>query len=42
MEWTSDGYALAVGWERAWGVYSVGGRCVASGVNFEGDVDESR
>ncbi|KAF9519786.1 hypothetical protein BS47DRAFT_1287937 [Hydnum rufescens UP504] len=41
MEWTSDGYALAVGWERSWGVYSVGGRCVASGLNFEGDIDES-
>ncbi|KAG9048798.1 hypothetical protein FS837_012000 [Tulasnella sp. UAMH 9824] len=35
MEWTSDGYALAVGWEKGWGVWSVGGRCLASGVGIE-------
>ena len=35
MEWTSDGYALAVGWEKGWGVWSVGGRCLASGVGVE-------
>jgi len=28
MEWTSDGYALAVGWEKGWAVWSVGGRCL--------------
>ncbi|KAG8760105.1 hypothetical protein FRC14_004091 [Serendipita sp. 396] len=26
FEWTSDGYALAVGWEYGWAVISVGGR----------------
>ncbi|KAG8950214.1 hypothetical protein FRC04_007848 [Tulasnella sp. 424] len=35
MEWTSDGYALAVGWEKGWAVWSVGGRCLASGVGVE-------
>ncbi|KAG8930449.1 hypothetical protein FRC02_004160 [Tulasnella sp. 418] len=35
MEWTSDGYALAVGWERGWGVWSVGGRCLAWAVGVE-------
>lgn len=26
LEWTSDGYALAVGWESGWAIVSVGGR----------------
>lgn len=26
MAWTSDGYALAVGYEKAWAVWSMGGR----------------
>ncbi|KAL1407763.1 WD40 repeat protein [Vanrija albida] len=26
LEWTSDGYALAVGYERGWAVWSMGGR----------------
>ena len=26
LEWTSDGYALAVGWEFGWAIVSVGGR----------------
>jgi hypothetical protein len=26
MAWTSDGYALAVGYERGWAVWSMGGR----------------
>ncbi|EJU04689.1 RIC1-domain-containing protein [Dacryopinax primogenitus] len=25
-DWTGDGYAVAVGWEGGWGVWSVGGR----------------
>ncbi|KZT57891.1 RIC1-domain-containing protein [Calocera cornea HHB12733] len=25
-DWTGDGYAIAVGWEGGWGVWSVGGR----------------
>ena len=32
MEWTSDGYAVAVGWEHGWAVISVGGRFLASTV----------
>jgi hypothetical protein len=37
MEWTSDGYALAVGWEKGWAVWSVGGRCLvwASGTEYD-------
>ncbi|KAL7408850.1 RIC1-domain-containing protein [Mrakia frigida] len=30
--WTPDGYALAVGWERGWGVWSTGGRLLGWGV----------
>jgi len=29
LEWTSDGYALAVGWEFGWAIVSVGGRFLA-------------
>jgi len=29
MEWTSDGYAVAIGWEHGWAVISVGGRFLA-------------
>ncbi|CAG8525015.1 7276_t:CDS:2 [Acaulospora colombiana] len=29
LEWTSDGYALAVGWQNGWGIVSVGGRFLA-------------
>ena len=32
MEWTSDGYAVAVGWEHGWAVISVGGRFLTSTV----------
>ncbi|KAF8321799.1 RIC1-domain-containing protein [Clavulina sp. PMI_390] len=42
LEWTSDGYALAVGWEKGWAVYTVGGRCLASSVTYEGEVSEER
>lgn len=41
MEWTSDGYALAVGWENAWGVYSLSGRCISSSVGPEGAINEA-
>ncbi|KAH7104731.1 RIC1-domain-containing protein [Auriculariales sp. MPI-PUGE-AT-0066] len=37
LEWSSDGYVLAVGWERGWSVWSVSGRCLASGVGVEED-----
>lgn len=42
LEWTSDGYALAVGWERGWALYTVGGRCIASSVWYEGEIAEQR
>jgi hypothetical protein len=32
MEWTSDGYAVAIGWEHGWAVISVGGRFLTSTV----------
>jgi hypothetical protein len=35
MEWSSDGYVLAVGWEHGWAVWSVGGRCLASAFDLE-------
>src|SRR5258705_4155826 len=41
MEWTSDDYALAVGWENAWGVYTVSGRCISSSVSPEGTINEA-
>ncbi|KAJ3858329.1 hypothetical protein EV359DRAFT_69097, partial [Lentinula novae-zelandiae] len=41
MEWSSDGYVLAVGWQHGWGLFSVGGRCLASGFGVE-DVDEQK
>ncbi len=31
LEWSSDGYVLAVGWKHGWALFSVGGRCLASG-----------
>ncbi|KAJ3890952.1 RIC1-domain-containing protein [Lentinula edodes] len=37
MEWSSDGYVLAVGWR----LFSVGGRCLVSGFGVE-DVDEQK
>lgn len=42
MEWSSDGYVLAVGWEHGWAVWSVGGRCLAWGFGVEYEVDEER
>ncbi|KAK7694309.1 hypothetical protein QCA50_001491 [Cerrena zonata] len=42
MEWSSDGYVLAVGWENGWAVWSVGGRCLAWSFGVEYDVDEER
>ncbi len=43
LEWSSDGYVLAVGWKHGWALFSVGGRCLASGglgAIEEGTVDE--
>lgn len=42
MEWSSDGYVLAVGWEKGWGIWSVGGRCLAWGFGVEYEVDAER
>lgn len=42
MEWSSDGYVLAVGWENGWAVWSVGGRCLASGFGVEDEIDSDR
>lgn len=42
MDWSSDGYVLAVGWTNGWGVFSVGGRCLASSFNIEHNFDQSK
>ena len=42
MEWSSDGYVLAVGWERGWAVWSVAGRCLAWSFGLENQTDESK
>lgn len=42
LEWSSDGYVLAVGWERGWGIFSVGGKCLASNFGVGDNVDEER
>ncbi|KAH9050489.1 RIC1-domain-containing protein [Lactarius hengduanensis] len=42
MEWSSDGYVLAVGWEKGWAVWSVTGRCLAWGFGLENPTDESK
>ncbi|KAG5728542.1 RIC1 like protein [Termitomyces sp. T112] len=42
LEWSSDGYVLAVGWKHGWGIFSVGGRCLASGFGVDDLVDEER
>jgi hypothetical protein len=43
MEWSSDGYVLAVGWEHGWAIWSVGGWCLASSFDLEEQFrDETR
>lgn len=42
MEWSSDGYVLAVGWEHGWAIWSVGGRCLAWSFGVEYEVDEEK
>ncbi|THH11772.1 hypothetical protein EW145_g440 [Phellinidium pouzarii] len=42
MEWTSDGYGLAVGWDNGWAIWSVGGRCLAWAFGVDDDVDNGR
>lgn len=42
MSWTTDGYALAVGYEHGWAVWSVGGRLGGWGMadSEESDVEK--
>lgn len=42
LEWSSDGYVLAVGWKHGWGLFSVGGKCLASGMCVNEFVEEER
>ena len=42
MEWSSDGYVLAVGWGRGWAVWSVAGRCLAWSFENENQTDGSK
>ncbi|KAI5123710.1 hypothetical protein M0805_000304 [Coniferiporia weirii] len=42
MEWSSDGYVLAVGWDNGWAIWSVGGRCLAWAFGVDDDVDNDR
>ncbi|KAL5495557.1 RIC1 [Sanghuangporus weigelae] len=42
MEWSQDDYALAVGWNNGWAVWSVGGRCLAWGFGVDEDVKNPR
>ena len=42
MEWSSDGYVLAVGWEKGWAVWSVAGRCLAWSFGLENQTDENK
>lgn len=42
MEWSSDGYVLAVGWEHGWAIFSIGGRCLASGFGVDDTIDNER
>ena len=39
LSWTPDGYALAVGWEGGWGVWSTGGKLLGWGVLQGEDAD---
>lgn len=42
MEWSSDGYVLAVGWEYGWAIFSIGGRCLACGFGIDDVVDNEK
>jgi len=42
LDWSSDGYVLAVGWEQGWGIFSVGGKCLAFGVGVNEVIDEGK
>lgn len=42
LEWTSDGYVLAVGWKHGWGIFSVGGKCIVSDIGVHETIDEEK
>uniref|UniRef100_A0A0W0FAM6 RIC1 C-terminal alpha solenoid region domain-containing protein n=1 Tax=Moniliophthora roreri TaxID=221103 RepID=A0A0W0FAM6_MONRR len=42
MEWSSDGYVLAVGWQNGWGIFSSSGRCLVAGFGVEEHVDTKK
>ena len=42
LAWTSDGYALAVGYENGWAVWSVGGRLCGWGLAKADEDEEPR
>jgi RAB6A-GEF complex partner protein 1 len=42
MEWSSDGYVLAVGWQNGWGIFSSSGRCLVTGFGVEEHVDAKK
>ncbi|PPQ63714.1 hypothetical protein CVT24_004294 [Panaeolus cyanescens] len=42
LEWTSDGYVLAVGWKHGWAILSVGGKCIASAIGVDDVITETK
>ncbi|KAL4069425.1 RIC1-domain-containing protein [Scleroderma citrinum] len=42
LQWSSDGYVLAVGWHHGWAVVSIGGRCLASNFGVDNTFDNER
>ncbi|EIW86459.1 RIC1-domain-containing protein [Coniophora puteana RWD-64-598 SS2] len=42
MQWSSDGYVLAVGWRHGWATFSVGGRCLASSLGIVDNLDSEK
>ncbi|KAF9056469.1 RIC1-domain-containing protein [Panaeolus papilionaceus] len=42
LEWTSDGYVLAVGWKHGWAMLSVGGKCIASAIGVDDLITENK
>lgn len=42
LDWSSDGYVLAVGWKHGWGIFSVGGKCLALGIGVNEAIDEAK
>ena len=42
LQWSSDGYVLAVGWQHGWAITSIGGRCLASSFGVDDTVDNDR